>query len=89
MKTDSALKYEVACEIAWDVRLNVGIGIAMKDGIVTLTGKVDSDRAKRAAEDAARRIEGVAQVANQIEVRIRKIAEADEALRAAAGLFPL
>jgi osmotically-inducible protein OsmY len=89
MKTDSALKYEVACEIAWDVRLNVGIGIATKDGMVTLTGKVDSGVARQAAEDAARRIEGVAQVTNQIEIRVRKITEADEALRAAAGLFPL
>jgi osmotically-inducible protein OsmY len=54
-----------------------------------LTGKVDSGVARKAAEDAARRIEGVAQVANQIEVRVRKVTEADEALRAAAGLFPL
>jgi osmotically-inducible protein OsmY len=89
MKTDAALKHEVTRELAWDVRLNVGIDVAAHDGVVTLTGKVETEIAKHAAADAVRRIEGVIQVANQIEVRVRKDGEDDEALRIAAGLFPL
>jgi osmotically-inducible protein OsmY len=41
---------------------------AAKDGAVTLSGKVDTDGAKTAAEAVARKVEGVASVSNQLQV---------------------
>lgn len=45
------------------------IGVAVKDGVVTLTGFVDSYTKRWAAEDASHRVRGVKAVANDIEVR--------------------
>ena len=46
------------------------IGVIVKDGVVTLTGWVDSYTKRWAAEDAAHRVRGVKAVANDIEVRL-------------------
>lgn len=46
------------------------IGVVVKDGVVTLTGWVDSYTKKWAAEDDAHRVGGVKAVANDIEVRL-------------------
>ena len=46
------------------------IGVAVKDGVVTLTGWVDAYTKKWAAEEAAHRVRGVKAVANDIEVRL-------------------
>src|SRR5207302_337543 len=55
----------------WDARVKPNeIGVAVEDGIVTLTGGVDSYVKKWAAEEAAHRIKGVQAVANDIEVRL-------------------
>jgi osmotically-inducible protein OsmY len=48
-----------------------GIGIAAKNGAVTLTGYIDSYSGKLAAERAAKRVRGVRAVANDIEVRLK------------------
>ena len=45
------------------------IGVGVKDGIVTLSGVVDSHASKRAAERAAGRVRGVKAVSSQLEVR--------------------
>ncbi len=60
------------------------IGVAVKDGIVTLTGWVDSYLKKMAAETAAHRVQGVKAVANDIEVRLLSFAERTDADLAAA-----
>lgn len=39
-----------------------------KDGAVTLSGKVDTDEAKSAAEEVAKKIEGVRSVSNMLQV---------------------
>ncbi len=46
------------------------IGVALKDGVVTLTGFVRSYGQRRAAEEDAKRVAGVIGVANDIEVRL-------------------
>jgi osmotically-inducible protein OsmY len=46
------------------------IGVAVKDGVVTLTGYVDSFLKKWSAEKAAQRVRGAKAVANEIEVRL-------------------
>ena len=45
------------------------IGVAAEDGVVTLTGRVDSLGLKLAAEQAAKRVAGVRSVANDLHVR--------------------
>ena len=46
------------------------IGVAVKGGVVILTGSVDSLIKKVATEEAAHRVRGVKAVANDIEVRL-------------------
>ena len=53
-----------------------GVEIHVKDGVVTLTGKVDTDSDKRLAEQLARNVAGVRSVVNQIEVLVTQSSEA-------------
>ena len=70
-RTDSQIQTDVLAELKWDARvLPNEIGVAVKDGVVTLTGLVDSYTKKWAAEEAAHRVRGVKAVANDIEVRL-------------------
>jgi len=60
MKTDLQLQQDVLAELDWDPAINAaGIGVEVKDGIVTLSGHVDSFAAKWDAERAARLVAGV------------------------------
>jgi len=77
-------------ELKWDARLQPNeIGVIVKDGIVTLTGWVDSFLRKWEAEEAAHRVRGVKAVANDIEVRLLLTAERTDADSAAAALHAL
>jgi osmotically-inducible protein OsmY len=79
-KTDQEIQRNVLEELKWDARVQPNeIGVAVKDGIVTLTGWVDSYTKKWAAEEAAHRVKGVRAVANDIEVRIPTMAERTDA----------
>jgi len=70
MKTNAELQKDVQDEISWSPILNAAeIGVTVKDGIVTLTGVVDSYSKKLAANDAAKRVTGVKAVAEEIEVK--------------------
>jgi len=65
------------------------IGVAVKNGVVALTGWVDSYLKKWSAEEAAHRVAGVKAVANEIEIRLPASSErtdADIAVAAARGL---
>lgn len=69
MKSDAMLQKEVQEELKWQPMLNATeIGVAVKNGIVTLSGKVDSYTKKLAAEKAVKRIGGVKAVAEDIQV---------------------
>ena len=58
-------------ELHWDSRIDpVGIGVAVQDGVVTLTGFVSNYAEKAAAQDAAHRVPGVLDVASDVEVMI-------------------
>ncbi len=65
------------------------IGVMVKDGVVTLTGWVDSYLKKMAAEEAVHRVRGVKAVANDIEVRLPGFAERTDADLAKAVLNAL
>jgi osmotically-inducible protein OsmY len=70
MKTDSQLQKDVMDELQWEPRVDhANIGVAAKDGVVTLNGFVPSYSSKIAAEKAARRVKGVRGLAEEIEVR--------------------
>jgi osmotically-inducible protein OsmY len=76
IRTDEAIQTDVLEELKWDTRVRPNeIGVAVKDGIVALTGWVDSYLKKMAAEEAAHRVPGVKAVANEIEVRLPGSAE--------------
>jgi len=70
-RTDTQIQSDLLAELKWEPRLNPNeIGVIVKDGVVTLTGWVDSYTKRWAAEDAAHRVRGVKAVANDIEVRL-------------------
>ena len=89
-RTDQEIQADVLEELKWDSRVQPNeIGVMVKDGIVTLTGWVDSYMKKIAAEEAAHRVRGVKAVANDIEVRLPGSAERTDADLAAAVLNAL
>ena len=89
-RTDEQIQREVLEELKWDTRLQPNeIGVIVKDGVVTLTGWVDSYLKKLDAEDAAHRVSGVKAVANDIEVRLPSFSERTDADLAAAALNAL
>jgi osmotically-inducible protein OsmY len=71
LKTDEEIQRDVLAELKWDARLQPNeIGVSVKDGIVTLTGWVDSYLKKWTAEDIAHRVAGVKAVANDLEIKL-------------------
>jgi osmotically-inducible protein OsmY len=71
MKSDADIKRDVEAELKWDPDIDAtDIAVAVKDGVVTLTGFVRSYTQIWQAERDAKRIAGVVGVANDIEVRI-------------------
>lgn len=91
MKTDDELQRDVMAELSWDPQLidvHAEIGVAAKNGIVTLSGMVDTYNKKLAAEKAAQRVKGVHVVASDIGVKlgplgVRTDTEIAEAVRSA------
>jgi len=70
MKTDARIKDDVLQELAWQSGVDkTEIGVIVKDGIVTLTGVVDSYSKKIAAENAAKSVYGVKAVAEDLEIK--------------------
>ena len=62
--SDVELQRDVLDELRWEPSVNTAhIGVAVKNGIVTLTGHVSSFAEKYAAEKAAKRVHGVRAVA--------------------------
>jgi osmotically-inducible protein OsmY len=70
-RTDEEIQQDVMAELKWDARIQPNeIGVSVKDGIVTLTGWVDSYLKKWSAEDVAHKVAGVKAVANDLEVKL-------------------
>ena len=71
MKSDAQVQTDVMQELTWDPSVtHEHIGVAVSDGIVTLSGAVPSYIEKSAAEKAAQRVSGVKAVVEKIEVKV-------------------
>ena len=71
MRADSDIKRDVEEELKWEPNLDAtDIAVAVKNGVVTLTGFVRSYAHKSAAETGAKRVAGVVGLANDLEVRV-------------------
>jgi osmotically-inducible protein OsmY len=90
IRTDTQIQSDVLAELKWEPRVQPNeIGVVVKDGVVTLTGIVESYTKKYAAEEAAHRVRGVKAVANDIEVRLFSSAQRSDADIAAAAVRAL
>jgi len=70
-KTDTQIHHDVLEELKWDSRVDeTEVGVEVDKGVVTLTGTVTSWAKRMAAQEAARRVIGVLDVANDIQVKI-------------------
>src|SRR6476660_10153469 len=74
MKSDAEIRADVINELYWDPQVTEpeAIGVAVRDGAVTLTGHVPSYAEKLAAVRAAERVYGVKAVANDLKVQFSR-----------------
>lgn len=71
MKSDSQIKSDVLAELKWDPAIDeTDVGVLVDNGVVTLTGHLNSFAEKFAAERAARRVAGVRGIAVELDVKI-------------------
>ena len=71
MKTDTELQQDVMDELKWEPSIKAAeIGVSVKDGIVKLSGYVDTFGEKWIAERAVTRVFGVKAVAEKLKVRL-------------------
>lgn len=69
MKTDSVLKKDVLSELTWDPLIpEARVGVAVNDGVVTLTGHLDTYAEKVAVKRAVERVSGVKAIAVELDV---------------------
>lgn len=70
MQTNAEIQQAVLHELRWDTRVDEAeVGVEVDGGIVTLTGTVNSWAKRMAAQEAAHRVRGVLDVANDIQVK--------------------
>jgi osmotically-inducible protein OsmY len=80
MKTDVQIQAEILDELRHDRHVRASdIGVRVEDGVVMLTGAVCSYAKKVAAAEAAHRVPGVLDVANDVHVRLPRVAEGTDA----------
>jgi len=70
MKNNQELQSDVQNAIKWEPLLHAAeIGVTAKDGVVSLTGVVDSYAKKMEAENAAKKVIGVKALVEKIEIK--------------------
>ncbi|MDZ5456776.1 BON domain-containing protein [Azohydromonas lata] len=71
MKTDAELKKDVEVELDWDPAVNAtALGVAVKDGVVSISGHLLTYPEKWAIQKALQRVAGVKAVALELDVRL-------------------
>ncbi|WP_291141696.1 BON domain-containing protein [Flavobacterium sp. UBA7680] len=79
MKTNEELQRDVQDAIKWEPQLHAAeIGVTAKDGVVTLMGTVDAYYKKIEAENAAKNVDGVKAVVEEIEIKYSSNTKSDE-----------
>lgn len=80
MKNNQELQSDVQDAIKWEPLLNAAeIGVTAKDGVVSLTGFVDSYAKKMEAENAAKKVIGVKALVEEIEVKFPSTSSKNDA----------
>jgi osmotically-inducible protein OsmY len=70
-KSDLEIQQDVMRELRWDSRIgSTRVGVDVDKGVVTLTGTVENFAKKHAATEAAHRVAGVLDVANDVQVHL-------------------
>src|SRR5208283_3128350 len=87
MRTDAELKQDVIDELKWEPMINeAAINVAVKDGVVTLSGYAGSLLEKLDAEKVVQSVFGVRGVVQKIEVKLPRVSErSDEDLAQAVA----
>jgi len=71
MKTDLQVQQDVMAQLKWEPMLAAAqIGVAVKNGVVTLSGQVDNYYKKMAAEKATKKVAGVKAIAEDIQLGV-------------------
>jgi len=90
MKTDAQLKRDVTAELEWEPSINAThVGVSVNDGVVTLTGHLDTYTEKYAIERAVQRVAGVKAIAVEVDVKLdpgHKRSDSEIAIAAEAAL---
>ncbi len=74
MKTDAQIQDAVIQQLKWNPLLNASeIGVAVKNGVVTLSGQVNSYLKKVEAENEAKKIAGVKAIAEDIQIGVSPV----------------
>lgn len=85
MKTDTQLKKDVIAELDWDPCINAThIGVAVENGVVLLSGHLETFGEKYAVERAVQRVAGVKAIALEIDVKLEPHHQRSDAEIAAA-----
>lgn len=80
MKTDSQLQQDIRAELLWEPSIHAArIGVEVKDGVVTLSGQVDSYLEKWNAEQAAQRVSGANAMTTDLEVQLTSLSRRSDA----------
>lgn len=71
MKSDDQIQKDVMDQLKWEPFLKASeVGVAVRNGIVTLSGQVDSYYKKLSAEAAAKKVSGVKAIAEDIQIGV-------------------
>ena len=86
MKTDAELKKLVSDELDWDPSINATrVGVAVRGGVVTLTGHLDTYAERTAIERVVERVKGVKAIAVEIDVKLDPLHQRNDTEIAAAA----
>ncbi|HZQ99528.1 MAG TPA: BON domain-containing protein [Chloroflexota bacterium] len=79
-KSDREIQQDVLRELAWDPRVDAAdVGVSVDQGTVTLTGSVPTYAERIAAVEAAHRVAGVLDVADDLRVKVPGHHQRDDA----------
>ena len=72
--TDDTITDQVRIKLASDPVVKGGaLQVDVKQGVVTLSGAVEQDKQKEKAEKVARKVKGVRQVVNNLEIKTHPV----------------